>query len=114
MPATSEARRQAQRLGLNITDHSTLGITGELVNSADLILVMEHGHKEALCSEFPNAAAKVHLISELAGGIAYDLPDPISPATACEVSDEIRDIIHQGLERMRAWVAAGPSSEATP
>jgi len=40
-----------------------------------LILTMEQGQKEALRIEFPAAARRIYLLSEMVG-LVYDIPDP--------------------------------------
>src|SRR5512140_1684002 len=75
MPAMPDAVRSASRLGLDLSRHASQAITSVLTSSADLILVMEQGQKEALQAEFPDSARKVHLLSEAATGYSYDIPD---------------------------------------
>ena len=40
--------------GLDIRDHRSRTVTAEMLESSDLILTMETGHKEALQVEFPS------------------------------------------------------------
>ena len=47
-----------------------------MLEEADLILVMEEGHKEALQVEFPFVQGKIYLLSQVISGVAYDIPDP--------------------------------------
>lgn len=102
MPAASEAIRQASRMGLDISGHRSQVIRPELIRAADLIIVMEHGHKEALQIEFPDSADKVHLLSEAATGDSYDVPDPAASASDEGVPQEISELVHQGFDRMCA------------
>ncbi len=107
MPAAFEAMRAAALLGLDISTHSSREISAELVKAADLILVMEQGHKEALQAEFPRSAHKVHLLSEAATGVAYDIQDPASSAAAEDVPGEIVELIHEGFDRICALARGG-------
>ena len=104
LPATSAAIMSAKRRGLNINDHRSRGITGQLMHAADLIIVMEEGQKEALEIEFPECANKVHLLSEGAIGISYDIPDPALSSAADEIYAEIDELIHKGFDRLCALV----------
>ncbi len=100
MPAASEAIRQASRMGLDIGGHTSQAITPELMKSANLIIAMEQGHKEALQAEFPHEAHKVYLLSEATTGKSYDIPDPIGLGTNGSIPQEICELIHEGFERM--------------
>jgi protein-tyrosine-phosphatase len=53
-----------------------------MVRTADKIFVMENMHKEAIVQAWPEAAEKVHLLTEYSGDKNYlkreiDIPDPI-------------------------------------
>jgi protein-tyrosine phosphatase len=61
--------------GIDISGHMAQMVDAALVNQADLILCMEQGHAEALSVEFPQAARKVYLLSEMCGA-HYDIEDP--------------------------------------
>jgi protein-tyrosine phosphatase len=101
LPASSDAITSAKRLGLDISNHQSRAITGALMQDADLILVMEQGQKEALEIEFPKSAHKVHLLTEAATGISYDIPDPAVSSSAGEVHTELDELIRQGFDRLR-------------
>lgn len=100
MPAASEAIHQASRLGLDISGHRSQIITPELVRTADLIIVMERGHQEALQIEFPDSAYKVRLLSEAATGNSYNVPDPAVSGSDDGVPEEISGLIHNGFDRI--------------
>ncbi len=104
LSAAPEAIRGASKMGLDITGHTSRAISGLLMKEADLIIVMEQGQKEALCSEFPESAHKVHLFSEATSGVPYDIPDPNGSASGLEVPGEIDDLIHAGFDRICALV----------
>ncbi len=105
MPAASGAVSAARRMGLDITGHVSSMITGELMQQADLVLVMEQGQKEALRSEFPRSAQKVQLLSEVTTGTIYDIPDPAAAPGADEVPEEINELIHGGFERIMTMLS---------
>jgi protein-tyrosine phosphatase len=102
LPAAEGAIAAARRLGFDIADHRSRIINAQLVEEAGLIVVMEQGHKEALQSEFPEIAHKVYLMSEVATGVSYDIPDPVSPSAAGEIPTEIDELIHNGFKRIYA------------
>ncbi len=105
MPAASGAIAAARRLGLNIADHRSRSIDATLVGTADLIIVMEQGQAEAIRSEFPDSAAKLHLISEVATGLRFDIPDPAWPAEGGGVDTELSEMVHSGFDRICALAA---------
>ena len=67
----------AEKMGLDLSAHITREVTHEMLNDADLVIVMEHGQKEALQFEFADQRKKIIMLTELSGGIAFDIPDPV-------------------------------------
>lgn len=58
LPAMTDAIILARELGLDIQDHRSQVITGEMLQLADVVLVMESRQKEALQVEFPDERKK--------------------------------------------------------
>src|SRR5438105_3004745 len=56
LPASGAAQRVMRELNIDLSQHRSRCVTRDLLAGFDLILVMEHGHKEALCVEFPAVA----------------------------------------------------------
>ena len=63
---------------------------------------MEAGQKEALQVEFPKEREKIYLLSEVADGVPYDIPDPFGPdsATHQEIANELYELIKRGFENI--------------
>ncbi len=78
-PAHPAAARLAHELGLNLGGHQSRPVSAVLLAWADLVLVMESGHLEALQVEFERSRGRVFLLSEVVDGTPYDLPDLIGP-----------------------------------
>ena len=56
---------------------------------------------EAMQTEFPSIANKIHLLSEAAGVASYNIPDPfMTDEKAWKVAAEIHHLIQQGFERL--------------
>ena len=91
-----EAVRLARSCGISIDGHKTRMISAEILEEADLIMVMEQGHKESLQVEFPFARKKVHLLSQVLDGLVYDIPDPAS------AREEAKSIIFDLVASMRS------------
>ncbi|MFH1184033.1 MAG: hypothetical protein V1755_03215 [Chloroflexota bacterium] len=106
LPPAADAIASARRLGLDLSDHVSKVITPASIQAADVIVVMEQGQKEAILSEYPAAGGKVHLLSEVATGASYEVPDPISPVSAAEIHAEIADLVKKGFHRIRALAGA--------
>lgn len=91
------------RRGIDISGHRSRLVTEEMLAAADLILCMEVGHVEALKAEFPRHAARIHLITEMAGA-SHSVRDPFGgPFEGYEeMVDELTELTAAGLERIVA------------
>ena len=102
MPASPDAIRQARQIGLDIRGHRSRVITGEMLQEADLVLVMESGQKEALQAEFPACRKKILLLSEATKGVTYDIPDPAITLPNSDLVSEISEMIQIGFDKICA------------
>jgi len=100
LPATSAALLAAQQAGLDLVGHFSVPVDAVTLEAYDLILVMEAGHKEALVYEFPMVSKRVHLLSEVVDGLAYDIPDAASDEEALEIASDLTGLIERGYERI--------------
>jgi protein-tyrosine phosphatase len=75
-PAHPEAIKAGTELRLDLSTHRTHEVNTALMAAADLIIVMEKGHKEALECEFPSCRERIALLGELAGEGNLEIPDP--------------------------------------
>lgn len=95
--------RVADSLGLGgLGGHRTRQIEQELMEQFDLMVVMEMGHKEAICAEFPSVCRRVYLLSVIVDDLPYDIPDPairgVDPAAAGSI---IFDLIARGKGKIQ-------------
>jgi len=87
-PASEHAVTLMHERGLDITSHRAQQITPELIARADLVLVMESGHKRAIDAGEPTARGKVYRLGEWRD---TDIEDPYrQPRAAFE--EALRDI----------------------
>lgn len=100
LPAMPEAILEARLLGLDIRAHRSQVVTQDLVQKADLILVMERGQKEALQVEFPAHRHKVALLTEVADGSVQDISDPVMNPSEVGVVSQIQELIQTGFENI--------------
>jgi len=87
--------------GLDTSGHLSRAVTAEMLAEADLILTMTSGHAEALRVEFPEARARIRLLSEM-GGPRYDIRDPYGGTLQQyrQTAGELEALIDQGFERI--------------
>lgn len=101
LPASPEVLTILARYDIDARGHRTREITRPLLKSHNLILCMAGNHKEALRAEFPNLAARIYLLSEMAGE-TVDIEDPIGgPMVEFEITArEIDAYLTRGFERI--------------
>jgi protein arginine phosphatase len=98
-PMSTGVLRALRPLGINLEHHRPRPVSEELLRAFDLILVMEAGQKEALRIEFPAVLGRVFLLSEVAEGVPYDIPDPTrDPSYSfAAVAVEVRNLVRDGF-----------------
>jgi len=75
--ADERAVRVARDLGILLEDHRARSITGELIDQADVVFVMDRTNEARLLARFPRADRKVFLLGRLANSTApADIVDP--------------------------------------
>lgn len=101
-PAASQAQLIMKERGQDIFAHSSRSVSRELLKSFNLILTMEHGHKEAMQIEFPEVSRRIFTLSEMIGQ-RFEIADPIGGSTADfqATADEIEELLTRGFERIR-------------
>jgi protein-tyrosine phosphatase len=102
LPADIKAIQDARDWGLDIKNHRTRQVNSVLLSQSNLVLVMEAGQKEALQVEFSSQREKIYLLSEVADGVSYDIPDPFGPesATHQEIAKELYTLIKRGFHNI--------------
>jgi protein-tyrosine-phosphatase len=99
LPVVPDISNATQKLGLDLSGHRSVSVSGQLLSSYDLILVMEAGQKEALLSEFPHLQNRVHLLSNVVENRSYDIPDALgSEQEAAEIVTELNSLIQRGRD----------------
>lgn len=78
LPASPNAQKIVQEFGGSILDHRSRYLTKELIEEADLILVMEYRHYEAVIELSPQVVAKTFLLKEYKRRTKYnEVSDPV-------------------------------------
>lgn len=92
----------AREEGLDISRHVAQPVSRDAFSEADLVLVMEPGHREALHALYGEEEGKVRLLSDFTGGRSRggEIVDPYEQSIARyrESLDQIREAI-SGLLR---------------
>jgi protein-tyrosine phosphatase len=76
MPAHQQAVETAAKLDLDLSAHRTREVNAALLAAADLVVVMEYGHKEALETDFPAVRGRAVLLGSLANIPGGEISDP--------------------------------------
>lgn len=91
-PATASSVEVCAERGIDIRGHVSRAITKEMIDSADLVLTMEPGHRQTALSMSPERAERCHVITKYAWGAsaAIGVPDPIG-----QPKEEYETTFHQ-------------------
>src|SRR5690554_5121461 len=74
--ANLNALKAMEEMGIDISQHSSRGLTSELLDSADIILTMTQGHKGQILMAMPQVKDKVYTLLELIDQEGLDIVDP--------------------------------------
>ena len=97
-PATPYARQVMRERDIDISDHCSRQLTIEMVQQADIILVMEQYHRWFIRSQAKGYKDKVLLMSQLVGE-EYDIRDPYqgSRREYEYIAAELEGIVDEGF-----------------
>ena len=92
----------AQKYKLSgLKKHISRQVTTKLLASADLVIVMEIGQKEALRYEFQSAARYIYQITEIVEDITYDIGDLNDSRISSEdIGDTLIQLISRGSPKI--------------
>jgi protein-tyrosine-phosphatase len=76
--ASSHAVKVALESSVSLDEHKARLVNGELITKADLIIVMEPGHRQQLLDRYPHTSDKIYLLRHFAryGSRERGIPDP--------------------------------------
>lgn len=100
-PASEYSQELMVELGLDISEHRARQIHPDMVRDADLVLVMEAGHKRAIDDADPTARGKVYRLAEWQD---RNIADPYrqSKAVFADVLEDIEEGVASWVKRIRA------------
>ncbi|MFC1994287.1 low molecular weight protein arginine phosphatase [Chloroflexota bacterium] len=101
--ATDDAVRVMQERGLDINQHRSTHIDVNIVDWADVILVMGHDHKRYVEEHFPSARDKVYLLTEFVGEEGR-VPDPFNGGIEVyrECADQLVSLLDAMIEKIKS------------
>jgi len=99
------ARNIAEKHGHSFPVHQAQQLTRELISHYDLVLVMEHAHRNHIAQRYPEAQAKTMLLGQwldagAQGQSAKEIPDPYKKSD--EVYEHVLKLIDQAAD---TWVS---------
>jgi len=98
-PATPEAVTALREKGIDLSTHRSRPLSKELIDGADLIVVMTGAHRDYIKGFSPETSGKVRLLTEFSDPDApVDVPDPIGQSL--EGYRRTRDMIESALADM--------------
>jgi protein-tyrosine phosphatase len=101
LSTTPEMVAVMAKRGLDVKSHRSRMVSAEILTGFALVLTMERGQKEALQIEFPFAAKRTYLLTEMAGA-NVQINDPLdTSSTGLQIiSNEIDDWVERGFQRI--------------
>lgn len=95
---------------LSLEKHIARTVTAELLQEADIVVVMTRSHRDAISAEFPSARPKIRLLSKW-NDLEYDIADPygktIDAYESC--ADTIEQLIARGYAQAARWATLSPA-----
>jgi protein-tyrosine phosphatase len=96
MPASESALEGLGEQKIDLAPHRSRALTREMIDKADLIVVMTASHAREINRRFPTTRDRVRLLKSFArAGGDGDIQDPIGsdPATYRRIRDEINEAL---------------------
>ncbi len=83
--------------GLDLSAHETQPVTDRLIRFADLVLTMTRGHRDAILSQWPEAAGRVHLLSRDGGDVGDPVGGPLELYRRCalQIDEHIKEWVEE-------------------
>jgi len=105
-PVAEGTKSVMKSRGIDVSSHRSKLVKKEIVEEFDLILTMEHGHKEALQIEFPSHSSRIYLLSEMVDK-NIDIEDPYGgPILGYEkTANEIESLLREGFNTILSLVS---------
>ena len=104
MPASSGAVAAVAELGIDLGPHLSRGIDRDMVDSADMVVVMTTSHRDQLLAVFPDIGDKVFLMKSFdQGATGNEIEDPIWGTDG--LYRKVRDDINTAISGLVTYIA---------
>jgi protein-tyrosine-phosphatase len=105
-PASENAVLAVKELGVDLSAHHSQPLTAELVESADMIVVMTAEHRFYILDDFPEVGNRVFLIKSFGTSkVPADVSDPYGGSL--NTYKRIRDEIDRALSDLILFIRTG-------
>jgi len=101
-PATPLATQVCAEGGVDLKEHRSMPLTAALIRASDLVLGMEPHHVEHARRLAPDAAPRIHLITERGaapGAVQEGVSDPMGGS-----ADQYRDTYNRIRSHLLGWI----------
>jgi len=102
--ANALAEAIARQYGLTLDQHRTTPVSREMIQEADLIVVMDYSQRQGLLAMYPEAHGKVVLLSSFSRGIVTHIPDPYGGTI--ERFDDCYHLISRSCDNLLNYIAS--------
>jgi len=114
-PVVAEVQSVLQGRGLDASQHRSRTVHGDMLEQADLVLVMEAHQREALRLEYPEYKERIYLLSEMVGQ-HFDIDDPIGgPLSEYEAAARnLQQLLDEGFAKIVNLALENASKRGSP
>jgi protein-tyrosine phosphatase len=102
MPASDAAVRVLDELGIDLRGHRSRPLTRDLLDRAEVVVVMTASHRDQVHAMAPESAGKVHLLRAFHPTEDGDVLDPIGLSE--DAYRRIRDEVTEALPGLLAYL----------
>lgn len=100
--ASGNAVRALKKVGLDLSDHRSCPLTGQLLEVSDLILTMTNSHKDIILSTNPELELPIHRFREWVRKGSKEVPDPFGGPL--DIYVETRDSLAEAIPSIIAFI----------
>ncbi len=95
---TAEAVDVMARMGLQLADHESQPLTTQLVRHADIIWTMTRSHRQAIVSQWPEAAARTVVLATDQADVADPIGGPLEYYQQC--AEQIKMLLAERVRKL--------------
>ncbi|MEZ6060004.1 MAG: low molecular weight protein arginine phosphatase [Planctomycetaceae bacterium] len=100
-PASPEAIALLRERGIDLSQHLSQQLSGEMLSESDLIFVMTDAHRNALVSARPDLAGRIQLLRRDGGSVSDPIGGGLECYLACadQLTTAVQEIVEQIFEK---------------